>query len=429
MIIEQFFNTIPSEWMQAPIKFLCDQYGLYGANESADSYSDHGVRFIRTSDILDDGNLIEGGVYLPLEKVDGYLLNDGDFLISRSGTVGRAFVYTPEWGMCAYAGYLVRFIFRQDQNPRYFFYLTKSPEFQSWLKISTIEATIGNVNAEKYSNLTVPTPPLQIQNSIVHYLDKEITKIDTMIHAKERLLGLLEEKRRALIAEAVTRGVKATADMRDSGVEWLGAIPRHWALTQLKYVAFVNPTKSRIRNFSDDMEVTFLPMELVGEGSINTETTKQLSEVREGFTYFAENDVLVAKITPSFENGKGAIAQGLKNGLGFGTTELHVLRPSNKLLPEFLYYLTNSYVFRQMGAGFMQGTAGQKRIPSDFLQNYPVALPPLAEQQLIVNYLKVKTEQLVQLSDTLSLTIVLLKERRIALIAAAVTGQHPIPTL
>lgn len=203
--------------------------------------------------------------------------------------------------------------------------------------------------------------------------------------------------------------------------QWVDTIPDHWSITQLKYVTFINPSKSEIRTLPEDMEVTFLPMELVGEGTINTENTKQLSDVKEGFTYFAENDVLVAKITPSFENGKGAIAKGLKNGLGFGTTELHVLRPSNKLLPTFLYYLTSSYLFREIGSGFMQGTAGQKRIPNDFLENYPIALPPLAEQQAIITYLDNQIENMDMLIAAKERLLGLLEEKRRALIAEAVT--------
>jgi restriction endonuclease S subunit len=103
---------------------------------------------------------------------------------------------------------------------------------------------------------------------------------------------------------------------------------------------------------------------------------------------------VIAKITPSFENGKGAIAINLTNGIGFGTTELHVIRPSSKVDMHFLYYLTISRDIRNIGAGMMQGTAGQKRVPDSFLINNPVTNPPLPEQQTIAAFLDRQTAKI-----------------------------------
>ena len=233
------FGPIPTEWRALPLKYMCSRSSLYGANVAAAVYESDGVRFLRTTDIRDDGTLNEGGVFVPSDIVEDYMLSEGDFLISRSGTVGRAYVYRPEDGPCAYAGYLVRYALRDPDSPRWLFYITKSPGFQQWLGAAAIEATIGNVNGEKYANLLIPVPPLAQQRAIADHLDRETARLDALVATKERVLGLLAEKRRALITRAVTRGLDPRAPLCDSGISWLGEIPAHWEVWKLGHSASI----------------------------------------------------------------------------------------------------------------------------------------------------------------------------------------------
>jgi type I restriction enzyme S subunit len=116
-------------------------------------------------------------------------------------------------------------------------------------------------------------------------------------------------------------------------------------------------------------------------GEIDPSDTRKYENVKTGFTYFAENDVLFAKITPCMENGKGAVAKGLINGIGFGSTEFHVLRPiENRSNPYWLYAVTAFSQFRDDAAANMTGSAGQRRVPASFLETYKVALPPMELQ-------------------------------------------------
>lgn len=144
-----------------------------------------------------------------------------------------------------------------------------------------------------------------------------------------------------------------------------------WNKSRLKYIAEVDPPLRRTLRMDDGMPVSFLPMEAVGEaGSLDLSRERPLSAVREGYTPFQDGDVIVAKITPCFENGKGALAAGLTNGVGFGTTELFVLRPSKRLDARFLYYLVSSDAFRQPATAQMYGAGGQKRVPPSFVQDF-----------------------------------------------------------
>lgn len=156
-----------------------------------------------------------------------------------------------------------------------------------------------------------------------------------------------------------------------------------WGLVPLGSVCHINPKKRQDSRLKSGVEVSFVPMPAVTEhGEIDATAIKEYDEVKTGFTYFAENDVLFAKITPCMENGKGAIAKCLNNGVGFGSTEFHVLRPiSGKTNPYWIYTLTAFSQFRVDAASNMTGSAGQRRVPASFLENYRVSLPPLLLQE------------------------------------------------
>ena len=151
-------------------------------------------------------------------------------------------------------------------------------------------------------------------------------------------------------------------------------------MAKLGEVCSINP---RSYALEDDIEVSFIPMTKVGEhGEFDASEIKNYSEVKKGFTNFQNGDILFAKITPCMENGKGAIAHNLKNGIGFGSTEFHVLRPdTDKMTSEWLYYLTTWKTFRKEAERNMTGSAGQKRVPKTFLENYVVNLPDIDTQK------------------------------------------------
>lgn len=208
---------------------------------------------------------------------------------------------------------------------------------------------------------------------------------------------------------------------RDSGVDWLGEIPMSWAVAPLKYSARLNPSPTEVGKLPAETEVTFLPMEAVGEkGGLDTSRSKMLSDVSTGYTYCREGDVIVAKITPCFENGKGAVVENVTNGLAFGTTELHVLR-SRHLDRRFLFYVTISQPFRKLGEAEMYGAGGQKRVPTSFVEDYPQPIPPRFEQQAIATFLDRETAKIDRLIEKKQLLIERLEEKRTALISQAVT--------
>lgn len=165
-------------------------------------------------------------------------------------------------------------------------------------------------------------------------------------------------------------------------------------------------------------------MERVGsDGSIDTREVLTASAVGYGFTTFRRGDILVAKITPCFENGKGADLQSMPTRFGFGSTEFHVLRARSQVTRRFLYHVTTASYFRDLGANSMIGAAGQQRVPSTFIANYPVFLPPLPEQAKIVSFLDRFNGGIDRAIASASRKLGLAQELSARLVADAVTGK------
>lgn len=147
----------------------------------------------------------------------------------------------------------------------------------------------------------------------------------------------------------------------------------------------LNTNKKELLNFNGN--VSFLPMSNVSEnGKIDLSINRNIDDVRKGFTFFKDNDVIVAKITPCFENGKGAPVFGLLNGVGFGSTEFHVLRPKNTVNTVWLYHVTMLSKFRLEGEKKMTGSGGQRRITKDFINNFKLNIPPLYLQNEFADF-------------------------------------------
>ena len=417
------FGPIPTEWRALPLKYLCSRSSLYGANVAAAVYENDGVRFLRTTDIRDDGTLNKDGVFVPADIVADYMLSEGDFLISRSGTVGRAYVYRPEDGPCAYAGYLVRYALRDPDSPRWLFYITKSPGFQQWLGTASIEATIGNVNGEKYANLLVPVPSLAQQRAIADYLDRETARLDALVVAKERVLGLLAEKRRALITRAVSRGLDPRAPLRDSGIPWLGEIPAHWETVALRFL--VNLTSGATPDTGKpeywDGEIPWVSPKGMKENEI-TETQDHVSEmalsectlrlIEPGAVLIVVRGMILAHSFPTALNSiPVTINQDMKALRCCPILAPHYLRDFFHGFEEHVVLLADS------------SAHGTRKLDTAVLGRLEIPLPPLLEQQQIVTYIDEATSRLDDLQSATGISMTLLKERRVALIAAAVTGQ------
>lgn len=424
----EWLGEIPEHWEEIKLNYITKSIKNGTSNtqldESPERYMVTRIETISSGNI----NYDKVGYIDYFDGLEKYKIEKYDILFSNINSlemVGNCAIYNAEKPL--YAGMNVLHIRANDKMIGkwlwYWFLSSKvNNTIKAWSKHAINQVSIS---VSTLVDLPVLSPPLAEQKAIASFLDKETGRIDQLIDKKEQLIKLLQEKRQALISHAVTKGLNPDVPMKDSGIEWLGEIPEHWEAMRLKYNFILNPSSSEIKNMTNETDVTFLPMEYIEvNGDINYENTKKYKDVKTGYTYFRNDDILLAKITPCFENGKSAIANNLKNDIGFGTTEVHILRvKKDKLNKRYLYYLVNSNPFMKFGESEMTGSAGQKRVPAEFINNYRQGFPPLKEQQQIAEYLDKETSKIDNLIEKVTQQISNLKEYRQALISNAVTGK------
>ncbi len=290
-------------------------------------------------------------------------------------------------------------------DTKYFHYLMRSElfgeEFYRWGR--GIVDDLWTTRTSEMKRILVTLPTSIEQTKIAKYLDQKTSLIDQTVERKYQLIEKLKERRTSLINGAIV----------NSGGE----------KGKLKNYLQLNPSKKIVSITSSEDMVSFVPMEAISElGELELQERKY-KDVSSGFTYFSDGDVVLAKITPCYENGKAGVMKGLKNGFGFGTTEFMVMRPSSKILADYLYYVVFSDKFRKMGEVEMRGTAGQKRVTSSFVMNYELSIPDIKTQEKIVLELNKKMKMFDVAITKVENSISYLKEFKTSLISSVVTGK------
>ena len=325
----------------------------------------------------------------------------------------------------AYSVYRLR---SEQENYKYYDYLLRSSSYLWELRIRSkgIWRSRYQLHDSSFMDMPFITPPREEQDQIVKYLDYKLAKINKFIKAKKKLIAVLKEQKQAIINQAVTKGLDSNVKMKSSGIEWLGDVPEHWMTKKIKHFSKVNPnTRSVAKQLKDDDCLVFLPMEKISvDGEISCSEKRKYVDVKSGFTSFLRNDVVIAKITPCFENGKGACLKSLETEIGFGTTELIVIRANNEYVDEeYLYYITKTDYFRLFGAEVMTGSAGQKRVPTNYVANFQLAIPGLEEQHSIVESITSKFKVIDESINKIHKELELIQQYRVSLINSVVTGK------
>lgn len=423
MINKGWLESIPNGWGNASLKWISRRYsGGTPDKNNPEYWQDGEIPWLNSGEVNQEV-ITKPSTYISIEgfksssakwvPVDGLLM-----ALAGQGKTKGMVAQTKIRTTCNQS---MAAIVINKGIPKFFYWWLNS-QYKNIRGLTSDEGRDG-LNLEMVGSIICPIPSKDEQQKIADFLDYKTLQIDALIAKKETLLLKLQEKRSALITQVVTKGINSNTPLKPSGVEWLGDVPAHWDVKRMRFSLTTNPSKNEIDLEEDDL-VSFIPMEAVGEyGGLTLETEKEVSEIGSGYTYFKDEDVVVAKITPCFENGKGAIAKGLKNQTAFGTTELHVLRVSKELNPDFLFQITISYPFRKIGESEMYGAGGQKRVPETFIKDFKIGFPPLAEQLQIVEYIKLKNDYFERQFRAVSDVITKLIEYRTALITNAVTGK------
>jgi len=310
----------------------------------------------------------------------------GDVLLNSTGTgtIGRSCVFDSSKDFIV-DGHVTLLRSAPDQfRGEWLDAVLRSSWFQNHLERFCYAGSTNQVELSRteLAGTSLPVPSIDEQNDFVRIFNT----LDGAIRKTEAIVDKLKQVKQGLLHDLLTRGVDANGELR-------GQLPASIPFQPLSALAYINP-KTTVR-LPADAEVSFVPMGATSEsGEIVGAELKKWGSVGSGMTLFQEDDVLVAKITPCFENGKGGLAQGLKNGFGFGSTEFHVLRGKPDTHPGFIHYWTISPYFRSQGESHMTGTAGQRRVTTEFFDKFLVPAFGFGEQMLIAKILDAQTNRI-----------------------------------
>ena len=383
-------------------------------------------RYVRITDIVGPRKLRDDTfMSLPPEQAAEALFDVGDILAAAVGaTFGKTYLHATDIGPAAFAGYLVRISPSPDFEPRFVAYWSESRHYWDQVNTSVVQSTIPNFSAAKYAELRLPAPPLDTQRAIADYLDRETARLDALVAAKERGLRLLDEKRRALITRAVTRGLDPRAPLRDSDIPWLGEIPAHWEVWKLGHSASVGngstPSRGNAAYWTEGT-IPWLNSSVVNQYEV-TQADQFVTQIalRECHLPLVKSGSVLVAIT-----GQGK-TRGQAVVLSFDATinqHLAYISPDlSQLDPWFLRWtLLVAYEFLRSISDDAGGTKGA--LTCENVANVRMPVPPIDEQRAIVAHIANGTSKLDELRSATERTTVLLKERRAALIGAAVTGE------
>jgi len=426
-----WFKELPPGWEEAPLKsrLARNDGGVWG--EDPDGGDSDTIVLRSTEQRVDGAWNIEAPAVRKLStaEAEGGRLEVGDLVVTKSSGselhIGKTSLVTTEVAAlnACYSNFMQRLRVDGRTEPRFVHYWMNNELCrEQFAYLSNSTSGLANLNGTVLGTALLAFPPKDKQERIANFLDEQTARIDALIAEKERLDGRLQEYRSSLISAAVTGQIDGENTDK-------AGVSQSWPTRRLRYVAELNPAVRPDLVAAQDTEVTFLPMDAIGEdGSLNLERVRPVAEVRNGYSYFEDGDVAFAKVTPCFENGKGALMRNLQFGAGFGTTELTVLRPKVGTCASFLRYVLQSENFRRNGAGAMTGAGGLKRVPDDFTRDFETPWPPHSEQERIAAFLDEQTNRIDALRHHVREHIERLREYRSSLISAAVTGQLDMST-
>lgn len=427
----EWLGDIPSHWKVSKIGFHTSKIGSGKTPKGgSEIYQDEGILFLRSQNIYNDGLKIEESesVYITEiihEDMSTSKVLSGDILLNiTGGSIGRSCLVPSNFPE-ANVNQHVCIIRVQNYLNEFLSLVIKADLIQSQIKLIQTGGNREGLNFEQISKFVFMLPPKEEQKLIVDFLDHETAKIDSLIAKQEKLIELLKEKRQAVISHAVTKGLNPNVTMKDSGVEWLGQVPEHWEIRQLRYLGACQNginigaeyfgSGSPFISYGDVYRNHELPTSF--EGLVqSTDNDRRIYSVQRG-------DVLFTRTSETIEE------------IGFSSTCLRDVEDAtfagflirfrpipNTLLPEYSKFYFRNILLRAFFVKEMN-LVTRASLSQELLKKLAVPFPNLDEQKQIADFLSAKELVFEKLINDCVKQIELLKERRTALISSAVTGK------
>ena len=390
----------------------------------AEDFMESGVPLLRIENIRESKVRLEGCNYLSEKKVaqkwEHFRLKENDILISCSASTGMVSeVSIDSIGSIAYTGIIRLRPSGENIKREYIRWLVSSDLFFIQIDLLKTGSTIQHFGPIHLQQMKVTLPPLPEQDAIVRHLNTGTERIDTLIAKKERQIELLQEKRSALISQAVTKGLNPNAKMKDSGIEWLGEIPEHWTVKRIKYASLLLNGYAFESNSYVDIGLPIIRIGDVGEIIDWHEIKRVPPDLLDKLSRFRvlKGDVLIALTGATI--GKSSVFES--DEIALLNQRVGIIRGIH-IEQGFLKYIVCSNCFKKP-IDFLCYGGAQDNIGKEELGNISIGLPPLSEQRATATFLDQETERIGALISKVRDSIEKLREYRTALISAAVTGK------
>jgi len=428
----EWLGKVPEHWEVKRLKCAISscRNGIWGDNP--DGYND--IRCVRVADFDRNALRVNSEIptlrLLPENERTGRLLHYGNLLLEKSGggdnqPVGQVVVFDHDVeAVCS--NFIAKIELTQASHPSFWNY-NFAAAYNSGINIRSIKQTSGiqNLDQGQYLDEFAAYPLPAEQFIIAAFLDHNCAKIGTLIAEQEKLIALLKEKRRAVISHAVTKGLNPDASMKDSGVEWIEVVPEGWEVSRLKFLATIQTGIAKGKDYlgKQTVSVPYLRVANVQDGFLLLEDIAELEIPQEeiGRYILIPGDVLMNEGGDFDKLGRGAVWQG-EIPICIHQNHVFAVRPQ-AVSSNWLNLLTGSNYAQNYFISRSKQSTNLASISSSNLMELPVILPPVDVQQAIITYLNCETAKIDTLIAESEKAVALLKERRNALISAAVTGK------
>lgn len=418
-------REIPSNWTVRPLRSVAE-YTVSSVDKIA-ADDELPVRLCNYTDVYNNEAIHLGMEFMAgtatQAEIERFGLAIGDVLITKDSeswddiAVPALVAETADDLVCGYHLAIIR-PNREKLLGAFLLRCLQSKTLRVQLELGANGITRFGIPKNAIGSMALPVPPTEVQKAIAQFLDHETSDIDALIAAKERLLGLMAEKRRAVVSEAVLRGVAPSAPVQPSGVDWLGEIPAHWQVERSRWLFTERDQRSQTGE-----EEMLTVSHLTGVTPRSEKDVNMFeAESNTGYKLCFAGDLAINTLWAWMG------AMGTARVDGIISPAYNVYTPGPRLLPDYVDALVRIPVFAQEVTRYSKGvwSSRLRLYPEGFFETYwPV--PPLDEQQQIVKRISAEITKIDRLRVATENSIALLKERRSALIAAAVTGQIEIP--
>lgn len=416
-----WIGHIPEHWRVSVIKrttYIKGRIGWQGL--TSEEYQSEGKYLLVTGTDFENGKVRwEGCWYVDEERYaeDPYIqLVNNDVLITKDGTIGKiALVENMPTEATLNSGVFVTRPYKNEYSPQFMFWLLNSDLFPEFIEYSKVGTTISHLYQKTFERFSYPLPPLDEQRRIAAYLDKTCAAIDTAIEKKQKQLETLDALRKSIIHKAVTRGLDDSVELKDSGVDYLGRIPKHWTVDRLKDVANLRNTKTDVNSEAED----YLELEDIEQGTGKIISKRNTLEVESAVTLFKKGDVLFGKLRPYLEKYYFAEFDGKCTG------EILAFEPIETQGRFLLYCFASSWFIGQCNMLAYGAKMPRVNWPTQ-LAKINMPLPPKEEQHYIADHLDVKCTEIDSLRKNITDQISTLENYRKSLIHECVTGKRRI---